>query len=295
MFVSSLESGHIFDSKNGNLPFVNPENEIRIKNEGYFGQFDLVIAILHRDGKSKSFQTSDEAGASYNNALMRTGQLAEFARAEKCKIDSISFYPVELKSSCDTLDARLLNQIMNGILTFGRSVLVLDKEHVKRTSSKFLRLLPATVIAYTGTKDCFRVLSVFDRITDNGMFNLPKRRFVKTLLDNGIVGGIDNIYRRLSTLERINQKLVFNELYSSNPGFLKEEIELFKISTKYGEPLFHAINGVMLASFPFSESGKYTISIEVAGQYFIPIKPVFANFSAMVTPTSDGNLIKLST
>jgi UDP-N-acetylmuramyl pentapeptide synthase len=33
------------------------------------------------------------------------------------------------------------------------------------------------------------------------------------------------IYGRLRTLERINQKLVFNELYNSNPSFLKEEIE----------------------------------------------------------------------
>ena len=43
LFVSSLESGHIFDNKNRNLSFINAKNEIRIKNEGYFGQFDLVI------------------------------------------------------------------------------------------------------------------------------------------------------------------------------------------------------------------------------------------------------------
>ena len=32
LFVSSLESGHVFDNKNRNLPFMNPKNEIRIKN-----------------------------------------------------------------------------------------------------------------------------------------------------------------------------------------------------------------------------------------------------------------------
>ncbi|TLX66353.1 MAG: hypothetical protein E6L03_09615 [Thaumarchaeota archaeon] len=68
------------------------------------------------------------------------------------------------------------------------------------------------------------------------------------------------------------------------------------MSTKYGEPLFHSINGVMLPSFRFSESGNYTISVEIAAQLFIPITPVFANFSAMVIPAADGNLeIKLST
>ena len=117
---------------------------------------------------------------------------------------------------------------MNGVLTFGSSIVVLDKKHVNRASLKLLRLLPATVIGYTGTKDHFRVLSVFDRNIDTGMFNLSKRRFAKTLLDNGVVEGIDKIYRRLSTLERIYQKLAFNELYNSNPGFLKDEIEFLR-------------------------------------------------------------------
>lgn len=227
LFVSSIESGHIFDSKNRNLPFTNPNNKIRIKSEGYFGQFDLVITILNKGNKGKTYQNSDEVEA-YYNVLMRTGQLAEIARDEKCRIDRISFYPVELKSSCDTLDVRLPNQIMNGILTFGKSIVVLDKKHINRASLKFLRLLPATIVGYAGTKDFFRILSVFDRNINTGMFNLSKRRFAKTLGENGIMEGIERIYGRLRTLERINQKLVFNELYNSNPGFLKEEIEFLR-------------------------------------------------------------------
>ena len=76
----------------------------------------------------------------------------------------------------------------------------------------------------------------------------------------------------------------------------RDGIELFRMSSKYGEPFFHSINGVMLPSFRFSEPGKYIISVEIAAQLFIPIGPVFANFSAVVSPTADGNLeIKLST
>jgi hypothetical protein len=76
----------------------------------------------------------------------------------------------------------------------------------------------------------------------------------------------------------------------------RDGIELFKMSTKYGEPFYHSINGVMLPSFRFSEPGNYTISVEIAAQLFIPIIPVFANFSAAVSPAADGNLeIKLST
>jgi hypothetical protein len=104
LFVSSLESGHIIDSKNRNLSLTNPDNEIRVKSEGYFGQFDLVIAILQRDSKSKTNENSEEVD-DYYNILMRTAQLTEIARAEKCRIDCMSFYPVELKSSCVILDA----------------------------------------------------------------------------------------------------------------------------------------------------------------------------------------------
>jgi hypothetical protein len=227
IFVSSIESGHIVDTKGGNLPFTNPEAEIRIKSEGYFGQFDLVLGVLQRKN-TKAYQRTEHNGT-YNEILMRTGQLTEIARTEKCRIDHISFYPVELKSNCDTLDGRLPNQIMNGILTFGRSIVVLDKKHVQKDSLKFLRLLPATIIGYTGIEDRFRVLSVFDRNINTGIFNLSKRRFTKTLLDNGIVDGIDRIYLRLLTLQRINQKIVFNELYNSNPGFLKGEIEFLHL------------------------------------------------------------------
>ena len=76
----------------------------------------------------------------------------------------------------------------------------------------------------------------------------------------------------------------------------RDGIELYKMSTKYGEPFYHSINGVMLPSFRFSEPGNYTISVEIAAELFIPIGPVFANFSAVVSPAADGNLeIKLST
>jgi hypothetical protein len=226
LFVSSLESRHIFDNKNREFSFLKSDSEFRVKNEGYFGQFDLVIAVIQKT-KNPIFWNSEQR-RTYNDILMRTGQFTEVAKTEKCAIDRISLYPVELKSNCDILDSRLRNQILNGILTFGRSIVVLDKNHVYKAALKFFRLLPATIIGYTGIDDHFKVLSVFDRDISTGMFNLSKRRFAKAIIDNGIVEGIDRIYRRLETLERINQKLVFNELYNSNPGFLRDEIEFLR-------------------------------------------------------------------
>jgi len=183
---------------------------------------------LHRH--SKGYE--DRKQKNLDNILMRTGQFTQIAKSEKYSIDSISFYPVELKSNCDTLDGRLPNQILNAILTFGRSIVVLDEKHVNRASIKYLRLLPATIIGYTGRDNYFRILSLFERLVDTSMFNLPKRRFVNTLYDNGILEGADKIYRRLSNLERINQKIVFNQVYNSNTGFLEEEIEFLRQFSK---------------------------------------------------------------
>lgn len=70
----------------------------------------------------------------------------------------------------------------------------------------------------------------------------------------------------------------------------KDKTELFRTSTQYGEPTYHAINGVFFSSFPFNETGKYTVSVEVASINFVPIKPLFTNFSAIITPNSNGNL-----
>jgi len=98
---------------------------------------------------------------------------------------------------------------------------------------KYLRLLPATIIGFTGIRDHFRTLSIFYRNINPGIINTSKRRNTKTLVDNGILEGIEMIYTRLQTLERINQKLVFNELYDSSPGSLKEEVEF--LGTKKGK------------------------------------------------------------
>ena len=229
LFISSLESGRILNHKGDSISFVSPGDEIRIKNEAYFGQFDLVIAILSRTKKQSEFSGENDF---YNNVLIRTGQLMEFAKSEKCSVDSIFFYPVELKSNSDTLDARLPNQIINAILTFGRSIVVLDEKHVNKKSLRFLRLLPATIVGYTGRENYFRVLSLFVRFVNDGMLNLPKRSFVNILHDNGIMEDADRLYHRLAKLERINQKIVFNQLYNSRIGFLKGEIEFLREFSK---------------------------------------------------------------
>jgi len=57
------------------------------------------------------------------------------------------------------------------------------------------------------------------------MFNIQKRKLAKILLDNGIKNKTDKIYKCIATIQRINQKLAFSELYNENFIFVKEEVE----------------------------------------------------------------------
>ena len=70
----------------------------------------------------------------------------------------------------------------------------------------------------------------------------------------------------------------------------KDNIELFKLSSKYGESVYHSISGTFLAPYQFNETGIYKISVELVGINFIPITPVLARFNVAVPSNSSENL-----
>ena len=241
LFKRSIKNGHI--NNNHLLPFSNSQiYEIKIKEEGYFRNFDLVIALIHKEStKKETHYSSKQMKYEYldldydiqQNILMRTQQFTEFSKKEKCKIENITFIPVEIKSDNDILDERLPNQILNAILTFGRSYLVIDKKYVIKKNLQILKLLPTTIIGYSGKEDYFEVLSIFNRCIMNGIFNIPKRSFIKLLINNNITNkssDIARIYQSLIILEQINQKLVYNYLFTVDEDLdtdflLNEEID----------------------------------------------------------------------
>ena len=263
LFKSSIKNRHI--QNNHHLPIHISDyqsHQIKIKEEAYFGNFDFVIVIVHKNIENQRdidniysgtaredlfFQDQGRDDDVYQNIRMRTHQFIQIAKQEKCSIKNLTFIPVEVKSDSDVLDNRLPNQILNAILTFGRSFLVLDQKHISK-NLHLLKLLPTTIIGYTGKDDFFEVLSVFDRFVMNGIFSIPKRSFNKLLLDSKVTNkfsDIDKIYKSLVTLERINQKLVFNYLFRFGTNvldenfLLQEEIkflnkfcEFFKIPTE---------------------------------------------------------------
>lgn len=90
----------------------------------------------------------------------------------------------------------------------------------------------------------------------------------------------DNLLKNDTRLRHVDCDLIIE----------KDKTELFKLSSEYGEPLYHSISGSFLASYPFNESGIYKISVELAGINFIPINPVFTSFEVSVPINSNENL-----
>jgi hypothetical protein len=209
LFCSALRSGHI---KNN---YLIPASEIRVVEEAHFRSFDLLIAAMTKEPVDDY--------AHYDNLLVRRQLLVRFARTEKCRIDCIRFYPVEVKSDDDTLDERPPNPVIDAILAFGLSIPVLDKNHSKKARG-LGRQEPATIICYMGVDDHFEVVSKFNRLVSSGAFNLQKTSLARAL------GGIGSrAHNRLIAIERILQKLMFNPIYFENLGQTGEEAEFLEM------------------------------------------------------------------
>ena len=232
LFISSLRSGHI-DYVNSNIPRINTNYEVKIKEEGYFRNFDLVIAVRQKFSVGSKEHRNDYLDLLHDrlNIVMRSGLFTKFALKEKCRIDSIAFYPVEIKSDQDTLDERLTHQVLNALLFFGRSIVVLGTKHSSVKQVRALcKYLPATFIGYTGQDDHFEVISTFDRFINTNIYFLRKRSLARLLINNGVeIERVHRIYRCLENIQRINQKIAFSQVnFNDDVVLLPEELEFIE-------------------------------------------------------------------
>jgi hypothetical protein len=210
LFCSSLKNNHI---KNND---IIPTSEIRVVEEACFRNFDLLIAAVTEE------PNTGDVCSHYDNIIVRTQLLRHFAYHQKCRIDCIRFYPIEIKSDDDVLDERLPKQILQAILAFGLSILVFDKNHSKlaRALRKFL---PATIICYTGVEDY---------VVSSRVCNLQKTTLARVLGD----GSSGKAYSRLVALEHIFQKIIFNQIYFENLGMTDQELEFLQMITGIRPP-----------------------------------------------------------
>jgi len=135
--------------------------------------------------------------------------------------------PVELKSDEDNLDDRLRNQICRALLTFGRSILVLDeKQFEKAKKFRWPEVLPTEIWVRKGSE--------FEQVTKEVEFGNSAERHV-SISQRAIEQAFGQV--DASTLRRLQKKvhllksflatLEANQWRFNNPlKFSKEEVEL---------------------------------------------------------------------
>jgi hypothetical protein len=66
--------------------------------------------------------------------------------------------------------------------------------------------------------------------------------------------------------------------------------EVFRASTKTGQPLLHTAEGIVKIPYKFDQGGEYSLQVSVMGINFIPIKTEQALFDLKVRNQTDTNL-----
>jgi hypothetical protein len=220
-FWDALRSGSIEDSAGNAIPFPRKGVELRVIEEGNFRAFDLVVAeIVVSRTEVQHLPVS-------SNILTRTALYYDIAISQKCQIDRLRLFPIELKSDSDKIDGRLARQVAYALFTFGNSIIVLDQKHAKRIKSfAFAKALPATVIARTGLND-FEIVSAFDLGMASSILKFNKRNLARLLLENKEVS-TDKLARRLDLLQLVIQKLAYSQLYSERVALQENELEFLR-------------------------------------------------------------------
>ena len=145
----------------------SPSNIIEIKNEGLNKKFDLILAMIKtKEIKLKKINNKAiEIDEDIKSIFFRNQLLKSISDRYKVKIQNLIIYPIEIKSDKDKLDERLSNQIIEAILTFGRSIIILDNDHANRIRKNGLhKIVPSTIIGYLNDKQMFTLINKYSRV-----------------------------------------------------------------------------------------------------------------------------------
>jgi hypothetical protein len=135
--------------------------------------------------------------------------------------------PVELKSDEDKLDDRLRNQICSALLTFGKSILVLDeKQFEKAKKLRWPEVLPCEI--------WFRKCSEFEQATSQVDFGRSAKnscdisqRAIEQAFGHTEQSTLRRLQKKVVLLQRFLATLEANQWRFNNPiKFSKEEAEV---------------------------------------------------------------------
>ena len=210
---------------------IESNNIIEIRNEGLSKKFDLILALIKTNEikftkiKNKSIEIDEDIkGIFFRNTLLKS-----ISDKYKIKIQNLVIYPIEIKSDKDKLDERLANQIIEAILTFGRSIVILDNGHAAKIKKNGLyKIVPSTIIGYMDEKEKFILLSKYNRVFSDSLLNINKINLIRTLEKSQMDVNYNDLYRNLINIQKINQKLIYNQIFNYENTLFDDEIEFLK-------------------------------------------------------------------
>jgi hypothetical protein len=222
---------------------VNPKNDffgntsnhkekyIEIKNEALNRKFDFILAackvknIKKKDIRNSTIEMDDDL----KNIFVRSTLLKTISESYKMNIEKITIYPIEIKSDRDKLDERLANQVIEAILSFGRSIIILDSKHASKIIKHGLsRILPSTLIGYFSETDKFVVINRHDRVYSDSLLNVNKMHLIRMLKRADCQINVTKLYNNLRSLQSIHQKLIYNQIFQNGQYLLEDEVIFMK-------------------------------------------------------------------
>ena len=240
-FWEAVKSGEIKNNNRGTIPTVEFGSTLRVVEEAEFRAFDLVIAEVEvrpsRDIFEQRFGT--------NLTSVRTAMFHKIAAKQRCRIDCLQLFPIELKSDGDSLDERLGRQVALALFTFGNSIVVLDQKHSRNINkSGLVRALPSTVVTYSHSGG-FEIASEGSTISSLITRNLDKRRLAALIGQSCPELNTPKLARMIELLHVILQKITYSQLFypSPNDGLQFEEIEFLRSILCHGIPSNHRLAG----------------------------------------------------
>ncbi|HKR73570.1 MAG TPA: hypothetical protein VJR94_05610 [Candidatus Nitrosocosmicus sp.] len=228
-FLEFLQTNadHNFFGKQGQ----NSQHFIEIRNEALNRKFDFVLAVIRESThKPKEIRKSTiEIDDDLKNIYSRGSLLKTISQKHKIKIQNLVIYPVEIKSNKDKLDERLGNQVIDAILSFGRSFVILDSKHCQHMKKNGLRkILPCTIIGYQETENKFVIVNRFNRVFSDSLLNVNKMNLIRSLERSGTKINTSRLHRNLRALQIINQKLIYDQIFFSEQSFQEDELRFME-------------------------------------------------------------------
>jgi hypothetical protein len=236
-----------------------PNNIIEIRNEGLNKKFDLILAMIKTKEikfnkiKDKSIEIDEDI----KDIFFRNQLLQSISEKYKIKIQNLIIYPIEIKSDKDKLDERLANQTIEAILTFGRSIIILDNDHtIKIKKNGLYKIVPSTIIGYLDEKKIFILLNKYNRIFSDSLLNINKINLIRTLEKSKIDVNYNNLYRNLRNIQKINQKLIYNQIFNYESLLFDDEVKFIKNFSDINQKISYKKEIIKLVN----ESKNYKIS-----------------------------------